>query len=419
MSGRMKRPGRYRPGKAPSVQDQSSSDEEDVYEEDRSVEATPSLPSRTAIPAAQSAGITIQQGDEPVKLPMQGSAQRQEPEDMKKQHDDQQEYDLDEYETDTDEDESHEQATNLNQRSSLPRPQNYNVASRIQDQNTRQAPGVGAPTYPTGESASPFLPVRKVPHSHDEPAQVGVTPKEASESGSEEETGSDSESESESEPEPVMLKPVFVSRYAVCLPRKNRSTAIEKPQHTTHEPDAMQKARKQAAHDLAAERVQRELREKKHEEAHYDVDDTDDIDPEGEFQAWRARELARIQRIQAQEDEQRAERAEVERRRMIPEKQRLAEDLAHARQTRQEKQRGSQGFLQKYHHKGAFYQDLDILHRDYSQQTESAVDKSALPKLMQVRDFGKRSRSKWTHLANEDTSKREHDMISQRFTSTK
>ncbi|WFC98689.1 hypothetical protein MYAM1_001421 [Malassezia yamatoensis] len=369
MSGRMKRPGRYRPGKAPSVQEQSSSDEEGVNEDDRSVEAKPSLPSHTAIPAAQSAGITIQQGDEPVELPMQGSAQRNDPEEVEQQYQDQQEYDLDEYETDTDEDESLKQAAKSSQRPSTLGPQNSDAVSEIQDQDTRQASGFGTPTYSTRETTSSFLPVRQPPQSHTEPAQ-------ASDSESEQASDSGTESESESEPEPVMLKPVFVSR-------KNRSTAIEKPQHTTHEPDATQKARKQAAHDLAAEHVQRELREKKHEEAHYDVDDTDDIDPEGEFQAWRARELARIQRVQAQEDEQRAERAEVERRRMLPEKQRLAEDLAHARQTRQEKQRGSQGFLQKYHHKGAFYQDMDILHRDYSQQTESAVDKSALPKLMQ------------------------------------
>lgn len=40
----------------------------------------------------------------------------------------------------------------------------------------------------------------------------------------------------------------------------------------------------------------------------------------------------------------------------MPEEQRLAEDLEHAKKTRDEKQKGQQKFLQKYYHKGAFHQ---------------------------------------------------------------
>ena len=61
--------------------------------------------------------------------------------------------------------------------------------------------------------------------------------------------------------------------------------------------------------------------------------------------------------------------------------------------------------MQKYYHKGAFFQDMEILQRDFTEQSADAVDKTQLPRIMQVRDFGKRSRSKWTHLAAEDTSK--------------
>lgn len=144
--------------------------------------------------------------------------------------------------------------------------------------------------------------------------------------------------------------------------------------------------------------MQRELREQKHEEETVDVDDTDDLDPDAEFAAWRLRELGRIQRVQTEEETRRKEQEEVARRRALPESQRLKEDMEHARRTREEKRKGHQGFLQKFHHKGAFYQDMDILQRDYTESTPDAVDKSALPKIMQVRDFGKRSRSKWTYV---------------------
>lgn len=48
---------------------------------------------------------------------------------------------------------------------------------------------------------------------------------------------------------------------------------------------------------------------------------------------------------------------------------------------------------------------MDILKRDYTGMTEDAVDKSTLPKLLQVRDYGKAGQSKYTHLAAEDTSR--------------
>lgn len=136
-----------------------------------------------------------------------------------------------------------------------------------------------------------------------------------------------------------------------------------------------------------------------------EIDDTDGLDPDAEFAAWRVRELARLERVRQAERARQLEEEEVARRRALPEDVRLREDMAHARQTRAEKQRGQQGFMQKYYHKGAFFQDMDILQRDYSQSTGDAVDKSQLPQIMQKRSFGKRSQSKWTHLAAEDTTK--------------
>ena len=50
-------------------------------------------------------------------------------------------------------------------------------------------------------------------------------------------------------------------------------------------------------------------------------------------------------------------------------------------------------------------QDEEILKRhDFTEATESTVDVTMLPQVMQVRDFGKRSRTKYTHLVDQDTT---------------
>lgn len=87
-----------------------------------------------------------------------------------------------------------------------------------------------------------------------------------------------------------------------------------------------------------------------------DVDDTDGLDPEAEFEEWRLRELLRIKRDKEAKLQREREKEEVERRRAMPEAQRMAEDLEHAKKTRDEKPKGQQKFLQKYWHKGAFHQ---------------------------------------------------------------
>jgi microfibrillar-associated protein 1 len=148
----------------------------------------------------------------------------------------------------------------------------------------------------------------------------------------------------------------------------------------------------------------KELEEKEKETP--DIEDTDGLDPDGEFEAWRLRELSRIKRDKEEAAAREREREEIERRRALPEAQRLKEDLEHAKASRDAKPKGQQKFLQKYWHKGAFHQDEEVLKKhDYTEATESTVDVSILPKVMQVRDFGKRSRTKYTHLVDQDTTR--------------
>lgn len=63
-------------------------------------------------------------------------------------------------------------------------------------------------------------------------------------------------------------------------------------------------------------------------------------------------------------------------------------------------------FMQKYYHKGAFYQDDEAVKTiDATAPTlEDKMDITILPKSMQVKNFGKSGRTKYTHLADQDTT---------------
>ncbi|GJE96789.1 microfibril-associated protein MFAP1 domain-containing protein [Phanerochaete sordida] len=214
----------------------------------------------------------------------------------------------------------------------------------------------------------------------------------------------ESESESEEEPPKPQFRPVFI-------PKRARATVAEKDALAQDTEEAIKRKEEEAeerrrqSHNMVAESIKRELLEKEKEAEVPDVDDTDGLDPEGEFEAWRLRELARIKRDKEEAVARELEREEIERRRALPEEQRLKEDLEHAEKTRQDKPKGQQKFLQKYWHKGAFHQDDDVLKKhDYTEATESTMDVSLLPKVMQVKNFGKRGRTKYTHLLDQDTT---------------
>lgn len=101
-------------------------------------------------------------------------------------------------------------------------------------------------------------------------------------------------------------------------------------------------------------------------------------------------------------------KAEIERLRNLTDEERRLELRENPKQITNQAVKGKYKFLQKYFHRGAFYLDeeSDILKRDFSQVTlEDHFDKTILPKVMQVKNFGRCGRTKYTHLVDQDTTK--------------
>ncbi|DBA02953.1 TPA: hypothetical protein N0F65_005980 [Lagenidium giganteum] len=245
-------------------------------------------------------------------------------------------------------------------------------------------------------------------------------------SGSEYETDSD---DSDDEREQLM-KPVFVPKCARAT--ISRDDEIEAEEQRRHQQQLeKQKARKLESKKLVAEEILREQAEANRSKNETDSempDDTDGVDPDAEYRAWELREMRRIKRDNDKREKLRREQEETFRRRNLTDEERRLED--EQLQKTQPKEKTKLKFLQRYHHKGAFYQDEDsikdkndVRKRDASGATlEDKFNKEMLPKVMQVKNFGRSGRSKYTHLVDQDTSTKDslwtrRDAIRDKYTS--
>lgn len=78
--------------------------------------------------------------------------------------------------------------------------------------------------------------------------------------------------------------------------------------------------------------------------------------------------------------------------------------------------------MQKFYHRGAFFldKDEDLYKRDFAQATlEDHFDKTILPKVMQVKNFGRCGRTKYTHLVDQDTTQFDSPWYSETTSNTK
>uniref|UniRef100_A0A5B7C622 Putative microfibrillar-associated protein 1-like n=1 Tax=Davidia involucrata TaxID=16924 RepID=A0A5B7C622_DAVIN len=248
--------------------------------------------------------------------------------------------------------------------------------------------------------------------------EAALLPEEEEEEVEEEEE-EESEYETDSEEELTgiaMVKPVFV-------PKSERDTIAER-ERLEEEDRALEELMKKRLEERKVETKQIVIEEiRKDEEIQKnleleantaDVDTDDEVNEAEEYEAWKAREIARIKRDREDREAMLKEKEEIEKVRNMTEEERREWERKNPRPAAQPKQKWR--FMQKYYHKGAFFQsDPDdyaatagadgIFNRDFSAPTgEDKMDKSILPKVMQVKHFGRSGRTKWTHLVNEDTT---------------
>lgn len=249
--------------------------------------------------------------------------------------------------------------------------------------------------------------------------QEELLPQEEEEPVEEEDEEEESEYETDSEDEQMgmaMVKPVFI-------PKSQRDTIAERERLEEEERqlEELVKKRLEARKIETRQIVVEEIRKEEHiektlnEEASIeDVDTDDELNEAEEYESWKNREIARIKRDREERDARLKEKEEIEKVRNMTEEERREWERRNPKPLHQTKQKWK--FMQKYYHKGAFFQEGvddvsqsvgkdNIYSRDFSAPTgEDNMDKSILPKVMQVKHFGRSGRTKWTHLVNEDTT---------------
>ena len=255
--------------------------------------------------------------------------------------------------------------------------------------------------------------------------EEGFVTEESAEDGESEEgsdSGGESESEetdSEDEAPKKLLRPTFIKKDQ----RKENGTIAD----TKNEDDlwAEEEARRQEKGDaMIQEQLERDAAARAAGKKDWDdddleevdqVDDTDGLDPETERAAWKLRELKRVKREREAIEIAEKEREETERRRNLTKEEREAEDKEFLAAQKEEREgKGKMSYMQKYFHKGAFFQDdaaaSDLAQRDImgSRYADDVMNRELLPQYMQIRDMtklGRKSRTKYKDLKSEDTGR--------------
>merc|ERR1719235_508873 len=247
----------------------------------------------------------------------------------------------------------------------------------------------------------------------------GEDPIEDEDEDEDEEESEEGESSDDDDAErAVMKKPVFVSKaQRETLKEKE---AIEKEEELAEEKRKLAlKERKVESKALLIDTIQQEAdveREAAEMNDNSDIeliDDDDEKNEAEEYELWKIRELKRIKRDKEERLAREKELEEVEKRRHMTDQEREADNAKWDQVRPKREETKSFGFMQKYYHRGAHFQDKaetgeePIYLRDVHEPLASEqYDKNLLPKAMQLRRglFGRSSQVKHSHLTAVDTT---------------
>jgi len=232
---------------------------------------------------------------------------------------------------------------------------------------------------------------------------------EEAEEEDEEEESSEYEEDSDDSDEEAgqRLKPIFV-RKKDRVTIQERERIEEESSMTEEKHKKILDERKRQSTRLVKDIIGEELKEEQGVEKLEELVITDDENDEEEYEAWKVRELKRIKRDKEERESRDRERHEIERLHNMTEEERREELRSNPKEITNKASKGKYKFLQKYYHRGAFFmsEEDNMYQRDFSGATlEDQFDKTVLPKVMQVKNFGRSGRTKYTHLVDQDTTK--------------
>ncbi|XP_063367842.1 microfibrillar-associated protein 1 [Cydia amplana] len=227
--------------------------------------------------------------------------------------------------------------------------------------------------------------------------------------GIKEESGSsDTEYTDSEEDTGPRVKPVFVrASDRMTVAERERKAKQQKKEESEARKEKEEKRRE--ALKLVEDTIRSEQRSTQGEQKEGNINDvcTDDENDEVEYEAWKLRELKRIKRDKEEREAAEKELLSIERMRNMTEEERRVEQRLNPKVVTNKSVKGKYKFLQKYYHRGAFYLDKeeDVFKQDFSGATlDDHFDKTVLPKVMQVKKFGRSGRTKYTHLVDQDTT---------------